>query len=165
MKHEILRNPQQFNGGFTDLFIIGVDQVRSVSNGVVSLSSDFTAAATSQTITLTALNIGDVVLNHAIAYVKTPLTGGSVSAATLSLGVTSATTQFLNAVDVFTNAASAGGTFVTAAPNSYATIAASKNLLATMGSTTANLNALTAGEIWIYCKITRIAEFLTNRQS
>jgi len=163
MKHIKLRNVQQFDGGFTDLFIVGYNQVRSVSNGVVTTSSDFTAAATSQTITLLALNIGDIVLNHSALFVKTAVTGGAVSAMTASLGVTSATTRLLATVDVFTNAVAAGGTFTSAAVDSYATIAASKNLLLTMASTGGNMSAITAGELWIYTKIMRVQDFLTNR--
>lgn len=164
MKHINLRNAQQFNGGFTDLFVVGVDQVQSQA-APYSKSSDFTAAGTSQTIALTDLAIGDIVLNHAVLYVKTKLAGTSLSAAAASVGVTGATTQFLNAVDVYTNATAAGGTFVSGAPSAYATQAASKQLLLTMATTGCNLSALTAGELWIYAKLTRIAEFLTNRQA
>jgi hypothetical protein len=155
MKHYILKEPQRI-GGFTDLFII--------STTANAGGSDFTAAATGQTFTLDGLAIGDCVEYPLVRLdVKTPVSGGAISAATLALGVTSATTQFLGASDVFT------GTVAHFTPansvTSYPTVSSAKDLLATLALTGANATAVTAGEIWIWVAVSRKADRLTDRQA
>lgn len=168
MVHYTLRNNAQFNGAFTDLFIVGTTRVIANSGR----TSDFTAAATTQTITLLALNIGDVIVYPlAQAWVKVKFTDGATegaAAVTLAnlkadVGVTGATTQFIAGTNgdliqspnyPITPAVAAG------AP--YACQAASKNLLLTLTSTAGNMSTITYGELWIYVAIARVGDHVRD---
>jgi|GEM_PF-1302738 len=167
MRHFKLRNTQQFDGGFTDLFVLGTDTVPTNTNGVWSRTSDFTASATTQALTLLALNPGDVVLSDAIILVKNKITGTNITAATLSLGLTGTLTSIISNSDVFTNIATGGGVFSSpgGSGDNYQTtpIQSAKNLVANLILTGGNASAITAGEIWIYVKIGRVQDLLTNR--
>lgn len=161
MKHIKLRNAQQFDGGYTDLFILGVTDLRSTSAaGVWSYGSDFTAAATTQTFTLLNLNIGDFVHGAGELFVETALVAPGLTAATLALGYTGTTTGIIGASDIFTNAAAAGGCFGATSATAFMTQAASKALLGTLTLTGANAVAITAGRLWLYAKISRIADLM-----
>lgn len=93
MKHYSLKKPGMM-GSFTDLFILGIGRA-------ASFASDFTAAATQQTYNLTQLKKGDIVLPaHALVAVRTNVSGGSISAATGSVGITGALTRFIKTVNL-----------------------------------------------------------------
>lgn len=75
--------------------------IKDVVAKVVKLTSaNFTV--TTATNTLVAVLPADATILRFEYWNKTKLAGGSVSAATLSLGTASAGTQFINAFDVFT---------------------------------------------------------------
>lgn len=172
MQHYLLKNRQQAGGMFTDLFIIGIKRVAG-STPSAPFTSDFTAAATTQTITLLALNIGDVVCYPlAAGWVKQKFTDGATegaAAVTLAnlkcdVGVTSATTQFIAGTNG--DLIQSPGYPITApvaAGVPYSTIAASKNLLATLTSTAGNMSTITFGELWIYVSLARVRDWVTDR--
>lgn len=149
MKHTRFKNRQSLPDGFTDVFKLVFGQ---------AAGSDNTTAGTNQTLTLLALNQGDVVLPGGIVDVKTAAVG--VTTITGSLGVTSALTTFTTTSDL--KAAPLLGTY--AATAAYATVTTSKNLTFDLTSTGANISNMTAGEFWIHVRISRVKDRLTNRQ-
>lgn len=84
---------------FTDQFLIGVNRAKSTNNPP-QYTTDFTAAATTQTYTLFSLAANDIVYIPTLLDVIAVLTGPSISAATLSVGVTGDVDRFLPAVSV-----------------------------------------------------------------
>lgn len=78
-----------------------ISNVKDVQTKVVKLTSaNFTV--TTSTKTLVAVLPADATILSFKYWNKTKLAGGSISAATLSLGTTSGGTEFVNAFDVFT---------------------------------------------------------------
>jgi hypothetical protein len=139
------------NLGFTDLFIIkNTDLTETTDN-------------TDQTLTLDALEFGDLVGYEVLLQIKTAFDPAPSAdcGVTAAIGVTGATTQFLAASAFFAAGAA------TAAKTSYATAAGGapyvvptggKNLLATIDITDADgaLDEFTAaGELWLWMKIMR----------
>lgn len=155
MKHYLLNAAQKAaSGGFTDLFVIGhADLTQATDN-------------TDQTLTLDALEFGDLVGYEAVIEIKTAFDAANVSAdnaLTVALGVTGATTQFigasaLSAAGVGTAAKTAYATAAGGAP--YPTPTGGKDILATFDITDADgaLADFSAGEIWIWMKISRWAQ-------
>lgn len=140
-------NPQPgLPSGYTDVFRVAYSSNSSLN--------DFTAAATTQSITLTTLSPGDVVEGLVLIEAPTFLSGGSVSAATASIGVTGTATQFTAAANVFT-----GGTAYTVSGASVPPYVATSSIamICAITTTTANISTLTAGELIIYAKINRKA--------
>lgn len=143
MKHYRLKHEERAGIGFTDLFVV--------------THADFTSAVddAAESIVLTALAIGDLVMNNCLLEVK--VNANVVAAITGSLGVTGAATQFIAA----SNLLAAGDEYYTvgAGVAPYATIAASINLIFNVdpgaGDNTAEM---TAGEFWIWVTINRKAE-------
>ena len=165
MKHYVLNKEGQWGGApFTDLFIVGV---KRGAGG----SSDFTADDTTQTLTLTGLDIGDVVAYPAQAWVKQKFTDAAAEGgapATLAdlkadVGVTAALTQFIAGTDGdlindpdYPIAPAAGG-------GPYPIQAASKEVLLTLTSSAGDMSTITFGELWIYLSLLRVAQFSTSR--
>ncbi len=118
---------------------------------------DFTAAATTQTYTLYSAPAGTIVADFSY---RTPtlLSGGAVSACTLQAGKTGTTNGYITATSVFT-----GGTTVKAGDGALFNqaggdgLAAAIDLVAVITTTTANVVALTAGEIHIFFKVKLLA--------
>src|ERR1044071_6909828 len=163
MKHYILNKESQWGGApFTDLFILGVKR------GAAG-ASDFTTAGLSQTFTLTALGIGDVVAYPlAQAWIKKKFTdaaaegGPPTTLANLKadVGVTGATTQFIAGTNGdLIQAPDYPITAPVAAGAPYATQAGSKNVLCTLTSSAGNISTITFGELWIYLSILRATQF------
>jgi len=142
MKHYHLKREEQAGIGFTDLFIVK--------------EADFTEAVdnTNQSITLTALAVGDLVMNNSLLEVKT--NANVVAAVTGELGVTGSTAALIAA----SNLLAAGDEYYTVA-NSVAPYVATSavNLLFTGNpGTNDNLAEMTAGEFWIWVTISRKAD-------
>jgi hypothetical protein len=164
MKRYPVHPKDPFAGLFSDLFIVGT------TRGAAGVS-DFTAAATTQTITLLALNIGDI-LPYPLAQglVAKRFTDGAEDAAATTLanlkadvGVTSATTQLIAGTN---GDLQQDRGYPITSPTSglapYSTIATGKSLLLTLTSTAGNLNTITFGELWIYTNVMRVADYLTT---
>lgn len=111
---------------------------------------DFTAAATTQSYTLASVVAGHKI-NDAFVRVPTLLSGGAVSAATITFGDGSAAAGFITSTNVFTggvqNKAGDGTLFNQAAGKMYT---GADSLIVALTTTTANVVALTAGEINVY---------------
>lgn len=157
---------------FTDMFVIGTKRVLGTTPSSAP-TSDLTAAATTQTFTLLALNIGDVVVYPlAQGWVKQKFTDGATegsAAVTLAnlkcdVGVTGATTQFIAGVNG--DLIQSPGYPITApvaAGVPYATQASSKSILATFTSSAGNMSTVTFGDLWIFVSIARVRDWVTDR--
>lgn len=155
-------NPGLFpSGNYNELYIIGANRG---ANG----ASDFTAAATTQTITLSALAIGDIIdAPWAMGWVGERFTDGARGATPTTLANLKCDvghTDDTDALIIGVNAdliqdkgyplaplgiAAAGG-------GGYRTTAASKNLVAVFTSTAGNMSTITFGEVWIYVSVKRV---------
>ncbi len=121
---------------------------------VISASrGDFTAAATTQTYTLAPLPVGTYVKDAAYRC-QTFLTGGAVTAATVQLGKTGTANAYVTPTSVFTGGtaykAGDGASFNQAGGEAHNS---ASSLIATVTTTTANVSALTAGEIHLFVKL------------
>lgn len=152
MKHILLQASQSAaNSGYTDLFVLThADLTQATDN-------------TDQSVTLDALEFGDVVGYNALIEIVTALDAANVSAdnaLTVSLGVTGALTQIIGASAL---AAAGVGTvaktgYATAAGGApYVTPTGGKDLIANFDITDADgaLADYSAGEIRIWCNIHR----------
>lgn len=157
MRHCLLRNEQQFNGGFTDLFVVGMTH-RAGATDFIETTNDL-----DQVITLTDLALGDIVWPDSCLLVKTAVAG--LTAANASLGVTGAVTQFIANSSLLSGGNKYFVPAGTLAP--YATIASSKSLILNIdpAANTEHVSSVTAGELWIYAKISRFADMVTLRQA
>ena len=164
MLHYNLRNNAQFGGGFTDLFIIGVNRVRAATPPY-TISNDFTAAATSQSYNLLALDIGDIALEAAL-WTKIAFAGTGWSSVKTDVGSTDDADQLVvgTAGDNSTVNFPRGPLQVSAsAGGSYSCQAASKYLTALVTNGGAGLmTAVTAGEVWIYARLARLGDHLRD---
>ena len=152
MKHTRFKNRQTSTDSFTDVFKLVFGQ---------AAGSDNTTAGTGQTLNLMALAQGDVVFPEVILEVKTPAAGATTL--TGSVGITGAVTQFTAASDL--KAAALVGTYVPPGSTAqYPVVATNKFLVLDLVSTGANISALTAGEVWVHVRISRVKDRLTNRQ-
>ncbi len=157
MKHFLLNAAQKAATGYTDLFVIqpAVDFTQSTDN-------------TDQTLTLDALEFGDIVENRALIEIRSALgttaegTGvpSTDFALTIALGVTGATSQFIGASDLAAAGAATAAKTAYATANSaaaYCTPSGGKNILATLDITDADgsLAEVDYGEIWIWMDINR----------
>lgn len=110
--------------------------------------SQLAAAATTNSITLFSLPakylIAGVIIKHSTAF-----SGGSISAYTVSVGITGSLAKYAAAYNVFqavsSNTAQLSGSF------NMEDFSSATNILITATSTGANLNAATAGsvDIWV----------------
>lgn len=151
MRHYLLNETQKSATGFTDLFVLThADLTQATDN-------------TDQSITLDALEFGDLVGYHALIEIVTAFDAANVSAdnaVTVSLGVTGALTQIIGASAI---AASGAGTaaktaYATAAGGSpYVTPTGGKDLIANFDITDADgaLADFSAGELRIWVNISR----------
>lgn len=118
--------------------------------------SDFSAAATTNNIRLFELPGGCIILASKLKH-RQAFTGGAVSACTISVGPAGGTaTKYQAARDVFA-AVSANGAFISSSSGQegeHGTTAVGINAYAT--STTANLDALTAGIVDFYFTVTKM---------
>lgn len=120
---------------------------------------DFDAASTTETITLKALEKGDVIFpERCFIVVKDGLNGGSVSDADVELGVTSDTDRIIDTQACF-HTTDEGKTLVAVAPTPNAAENAATlpyaatsavNLLLTITLTGDNSVNLTGGELWVF---------------
>ena len=152
MKLNRIKQPWNF-GGATHFAKVSYDE------------GDFDAAATTETITLKALEKGDVIFpQRCFIVVKDGLNGGSVSAATVELGVTSDTDRIIEPAACF-HTTDEGKTLVPvsstptpdAAENAAALVNAQPyaattavNLLLTITLTGDNSVNLTGGELYVF---------------
>lgn len=161
-----LRNNQQYEGPFTDLYIIGA--TRAYNAATKTWGSDFTAGTTFQDYNLETPGAGDILaFPTAVLYSKIAVFGPSVTASTASLGSTGGGQQHILAGSVFTanqaygpltnDSATAGGL--------VQVFTGSSTLIARVTTTTVNVNLLTQGEIWIYAMIIRRPEHLNLREA
>lgn len=114
--------------------------------------TDFSAASTSNSITLTSVSSGTVIQGIKIKH-STAFTGGSISAYTVSVGTTGANSLYASAFNVFQ--APGNGTFQLSNNFRGEDHANPWDVKATATSTGANLNAATQGsiEIWILSSV------------
>ena len=117
---------------------------------------DFTAAATTQSFTLAPLVAGHKI-SAAFVRVPTLLSGGAVSAATITVGDGSAAAGYVTSTNVFTggvqNKAGDGTLFNQAVGKMYT---GADNLVVALTTTSANVVALTAGEINVYFSLAQV---------
>jgi hypothetical protein len=153
-RHYLLKADQKAATGFTDLFIVTEADLTETTDN------------TDQSVTLDALEFGDLVGYNALIEIRTAFDAATVSAdnaCTVSLGVTGAVTQIIGA-----SAITAGGAG-TAAKTAYATAAGGaayptptggKNLLVNFDVTDADgsLAEYTTGELWIWVNISRYSQ-------
>lgn len=114
--------------------------------------SDFTAAATTQDIELVNVPAGTVVEAVLVRHTQS-FGGGGITAYTLSVGVTGDLTRYIGATNVF--AAPGQVLALVAAANQLTSSTAATSVRVAAVSTTANLNAATAGIAEIYVKLAR----------
>lgn len=121
--------------------------------GKVLNYSDFEAAATTDTVEVYVVPSGS---RYEIEDVKleriTDFSGGSISAYTISVGVSGAATKFMGAKDVFTGAKATDAT----AFGGGATredLAGGTSIIATATSTSANLSTASAGKCQVWLKV------------
>lgn len=142
MKHYKLKQEERAGIGFTDLFVVK--------------KADFTEATnnTAQSVLLTALAVGDLVMNNCLLEVKTNAT--VLTTATGDLGVTGALTQFISGKNLL----AAGDEYYSVANSvaPYATIAAVNLLFTGHPGSSEALASMGAGEFWIWVTINRKAE-------
>lgn len=137
-----LKNEERGGIGFTDLFVV--------------THADFTEAVddTNQSITLTPLAVGDLVMNNSLLEVRT--NANVAAAVTGELGVTGSTAALIAA----SNLLAAGAEYFTVASTVGPYIATSAVDLLFTGNpgATDNLDEMTAGEFWIWVTISRKAD-------
>lgn len=115
---------------------------------------DFNTAAT--TANLDMFFPGGFIIERAYLSLIVPFSGGSVSAATLSIGSTGTPTTYLAATNVFTGATASGNVTVAAGAGlgnplgGVATPTAVSTVRFQLITTTANANTLTAGTADVY---------------
>ena len=140
-------------GPFTDLFIIGANRG---ANG----ASDFTVAGLQQDFTLMTPAAGDqIIYPLCAAFTKVGFVGGALSAIALDLGRGAGGAEGMLDGAMFAAGASAVaiGTAGTGGP---AVFNGSQVLNARVDATGANLNLITAGEIWIFVNIFRLRNYV-----
>lgn len=141
---------------FTDDSTIGVTAQKLFVKTIVprwakitKTFSDWATGATTNTIDLFTLPAGAIV--HSVkAKHSATFTGGTVSACTLSVGITGSATKYINAHNVFQatgNTVQAIGPSAPTAEDHASTVA----VRGTLTSTGGNLNTLTSGtvDVWI----------------
>lgn len=171
MQHYNLSERAQYNGTWTDLWILGTKRVRATTSPF-GVTSDFTAAATTQTFSLYTFAVGDVVIMPAAqCWVKQKFTDHATedTAATtlanlkMDIGYTGATTAFIAGTNADLQQAINSPTTGQAAawlgyPHKTGTVA----LLATATSSAGNLSTITYGDFWIYVAIARVGDHVAN---
>lgn len=142
MKAYRLKNEERAGIGFTDLFVVRKADFTEVTNN------------TAQSIILTALAVGDLVMNNTLLEVKTNAT--VLATATGSVGVTGAVAQLVAASNLLAAGDEYYSVAATVAP--YAAIAAVNLLFTAVPGAAEALASMGAGEFWIWATINRKAE-------
>lgn len=143
-------------GLFTDLFILGATRAAAGA-------SDFSDADGSQTFTLITPENGDtVVYPLAQAFTKVGFEGNGLTAVALDVGFTGTTESFIKDGAMFSLNAAAASPLLSEAGGPKVFDGATA-LVATVATTGANLNAITAGELYIYVNLLRIRDWSTGR--
>lgn len=133
-----------FLGQYRNLYVVGVGRA---ANG----ASDFTDADTSQIITLQSLAAGDGVdYPLARAYCKIAFAGSGLAAVAVKVGHTDDDDFFIASGSLLTAGLTLGAVVVSAGAGGPYSPTSAKAIILTIDTTGANLNALTAGEIWVY---------------
>jgi hypothetical protein len=116
--------------------------------------SQFSAAAGSATLDVTGFP-GGLLIEGAFCWIHTAFTGGAVSATAFSAGTTGSATAYINAQDVFTAASllKPGVTIVPGTPLNATTPNGAGTVRLTIATTTANTNALTAGNVDLFLRL------------
>lgn len=175
MKHYNLRNEAQVNGGFTDLFILGTTRN---TNG----TSDFTAAALTQSFNLLPLNKGDVITYPlGQAWLKRSFTDAAAGGAPVTLagskvdvGTTASATSIITGTgsdllqtltpvpesNMYPLIPPAAGLFPT-----RITVNGSQYLTALITNSAGNVSTITFGEVWIYVAIARGSDWMRDRDA
>lgn len=127
-----------------------VTKSNHVSNVTLNYSQ-FSAAATTATVDVFYASDGDYILAFGLVVPVVAFAGGAVSAATVSLGLSTALTGLVAAKNVFTGASLGRANATTAANLGTSPIYVPKGgkVQAQLTTTTANTNALTAGQVQI----------------
>lgn len=155
MRHYLLKNKQQANGGFTDLFVLTAADLASQSTDDALLN-----------VALTTLNKGDVVLDNTMAHIKTEFTPDPSANATVTLSVGrtgTAYTDMLAASNLINSGTQIAADVCYAAGASVAhqVIAADDTVVYAqfdITDTDGDLATITAGEVWVWMTISRKAE-------
>lgn len=139
-----LQKSQFTKQGFTHLFKVSYTDVASQ-----------TTDDTDETVTLLTLVEGDVVFPEVVVDVKTDFAG--ITACNASIGVTSAVTQLSANTSVLAAAANA---FASSDVAPYVVPSGGKDLLVNFDpdANTEALSDLTAGELWIWARISKKAD-------
>jgi len=130
-------------------------------------NGDFDAAATTETITLKSLAKGDIVFPAGcFVVVEDGLNGGSVSAATVELGLTGDTDRILDTANCF-DTTDEGKTLVQSVSADNLNYAATSaiDLLCTVKLTGGNSSTLTGGKLWVYLNIAEAAKINTDLEA
>jgi len=124
--------------------------------------TDTTAAATTKVVTLLTLEAGDIIRDAAF-FLSASFTGGATSALTFQLGWSTTAADadgLIEAVSVH-----AASTPITAGDATGVAFATKRTGLAVTGvtpvealftATGANTSVLTAGEVWVYLRVTKL---------
>lgn len=117
---------------------------------------DFAAASTTGNLDLTGFP-GGLVIEGAFLYLVTVFAGGSVSAATLSVGTTGSVADYVAATNVFTGATApatlVGKTLVPGTFLNMTTPTSAGTIRVQLLTTTANTNALLSGKADLYVRL------------
>lgn len=122
--------------------------------------SDYTAAGLTESLTAVVLGAFEYVADL-VVHVVTPFSGGAVATATLTLQNKAASASYFAAVDIFTGTSK----FAYYRPSGLGTIAmptfntGGEEVKALLTTTVANINTLTAGEVWVFIQIKSIPNF------
>lgn len=154
------------DGGFnsTNSLSINAKTLKERAGMVKKIHIDynaFTAAATTESITIHTLPAGWAVKNCVMKHSQN-FTGGSVASATLSLGVTGLPTDLIaTPLDVF--AASSGTGFVNSTdPLKIYDFGASTSIIIELTTSGGNINTLTQGGVDVYMELINVAGNTTD---
>lgn len=120
-----------------------------------------TANNTAQSVTLCALDFGDIVSQRVLVQIVTAL-AGTITTVTVDVGVTSALTQFISGQNLLTTGTGVAAYTCYAPANTvtdYATPSGGKTLYATFHPDSGHaLSAVTAGEIHVFAGISAVGD-------
>ena len=130
-----------------------------MSSGHVWIKKRFTFAAVSAASTTgTAVTLhttrGNECIHRVIVNRITDFAGGAVSAATVIIGKSGSTNKYLTATDVFTGVSNGMANAVVG--TTAGVEVAGVSLIATVVTTTANADALTAGELEVFIEVSSL---------
>ena len=156
MKHYLAKTLEFTKEGFTDLFILNTANAPAGWTVGSALTNDFSVGFSTQNVVLTALAAGDAVLG-ALVDIKTAVVGPStaptaqVKTGTGGVAITP-TVAVKTGTGCVTDNTVVGATISTAA----------ENLVLALAAGGGDGAAATAGEIWVWAKISRAGRLLTS---